>query len=39
VPSWIANSILGDQVISQMVTLRRILDDQHTDVASPPPLR
>jgi hypothetical protein len=39
VPSWIANSILGDQVISQMVTLRRILDDRHTDVASPPPLR
>ena len=37
VPSWIANSILGDQVIGQLVTLRRILDDHRSDVASPPP--
>lgn len=37
-PSWIANSMLGNQVIGQIVTLRRILDDNRIDVASPPPL-
>jgi len=37
VPTWIANSMLRDQVVGQIVTLRRILDDHRTDVASPPP--
>ena len=37
VPSWIANPMLGDQVIGQIVTLHRILDDSRADVASPPP--
>jgi hypothetical protein len=36
-PSWIANSMLGDQVIDQIVTLRRIIDDHRTGVAAPPP--
>jgi|GEM_PF-1708706 len=39
VPSWIANSLLGDQVLGQIATLRRILEDNRTDVASPPPPR
>ncbi len=37
VPSWIANPMLGDQAIDQIVTLHRILDDNRADVASPPP--
>jgi hypothetical protein len=39
VPSWIANSIFGDQVIGQIVTLRQIIDEHRSDVdvASPPP--
>lgn len=36
VPSWIANALLGDQVVGQIETLRRILDDNRIDVASPP---
>jgi len=36
VPSWIANSSLGGQVIGQIETLHRILDDYRSDVASPP---
>jgi hypothetical protein len=39
VPSWIANSILGDQVVGQIVTLKRIIDDQRAmNVAAPPPI-
>jgi len=38
VPSWIANSILGDQVIGQIATLRRILDEHRQDVAAAPPV-
>jgi hypothetical protein len=37
VPGWIANSIFGNQIVGQIVTLRRILADQRVDVASPPP--
>jgi len=37
VPSWIANSILGDQVVGQIETLRQIIDEHRTDVAAPPP--
>jgi hypothetical protein len=36
VPSWIANSILGDQVVEQIVMLRQIIDDHRTNVAAPP---
>jgi hypothetical protein len=36
VPSWIANSMLGNQVIDQIVMLLRIIDDNRIDVAMPP---